>query len=75
MGLLCWRTLMDGESILWHQHGMKNYSLIIEKEEASPSTDKLLHSPLSAAPPLFSVQEEGLTNQENIIANLHLTSL
>lgn len=55
--------------------GMKNYSLIIEKEEASPSIDKLLHSPLSVAPPLSSVQEEGLTNQRNIIANLHLSSL
>lgn len=42
MGLLCRGTLMDGGSILWHQHGMKNYSLIIEKQEASPSTPQSL---------------------------------
>lgn len=52
---------------------MKNYSLIIEKGEASPSIDK--HTLLSAVPLLSSVQEEGLPNQGNIIANLHLFSL
>ena len=73
MGLQCRGRLIDGESILAHQDGMKSYSLIIEKEEASPSIDK--HTPLSAAPPLSSVQEEGLPNQGKIIANLHLFSL
>lgn len=75
MMLLCRGTLMDGGSILQHTQSMKNYSLIIKKEETSPSTDKLLHSLVSAAPPLSSLQEEGLTNQGNIISNLHLTSL
>lgn len=73
MRLQCRGRLIDGESILLHQDGMKNYSLIIEKEESFPCIDK--HIPLSAAPPLSSVQEEGMPNQGNIIANLHLLSL
>lgn len=64
---------MDGEGLLPHQDGLKSYSLIIEKEKASPNIGK--HTLLPAALPLSSVQKEGLPNQGNTIANLQLFNL
>lgn len=55
-GGLQWRgKLIDSESILPYQDGMQNYSLIIEKGQASPGIHK--HAPLSAAPSLSSMQD------------------
>lgn len=61
---------MDGEGLLLHQGSLKSYSLIIEKEKASPNIHK--HTLLPAALSSSSVQREGLPNQGNILANLRL---